>query len=320
MHTANAGPPTMSASPYTPPAGRQPRPRRKSLEQLEAKYKALMRNMLMYQQMKKRNMCREAGAGAGVGAGGEAGAGAAADIEHGGTDERSQQHSVYQAQQTLPTPSVSPASSTVNLEDGGTSRQSQHQHPHSTNHDHINPLPPLREQQRERQPQKRLQNANSGPKPAYDRRGSGPGARHARPPGRPIPAAIQFAYEELASIQQQQHQENPPTPIQHPASIQAPPSYLQNQYLPHIPPHFHPHALHQPLPTPLTTPPHLTTSYNPHQSLPALTTSYPPYDPNMLQPHQHQQHQHEQQQQQQQPNFDPKGSMLDCFVNNMTEM
>ncbi|KAI1132054.1 hypothetical protein F5Y10DRAFT_16402 [Nemania abortiva] len=339
MNPANTGPQPMAASHHAPPAGRQHRPRRKSLEQLEAKYKALMRNMLMYQQMRKRNMA--AGTGAGTGAKTEG-------IGTGGRmDDRSQQqqHLMYQAQQTLPTPasSVSPASSTTNLDEVGMSKQSQ---PHQHQHPHHNSNSALREQQRERPPQKRLQNVSSGPKSAYDRRDTGSSARHARPPGRSMPAAVQLAYEELASMQrnqtppphhhhqqqqnqfqqptqqqQQQHPGSAPIPIPRPTNIQIPPHYLQQQYMQHVSPHIHAH--HQPLASPLPTPPHLTASYTAHHSLPTLSAPYydasgmPAHvDQQQQQPHHHSQHGL--------PSFEPnsnvEGDLLDCFVSNMGEM
>ncbi|KAI0432981.1 hypothetical protein F5Y09DRAFT_114651 [Xylaria sp. FL1042] len=353
MNPANPGPQTMAAaSHHVPPAGRQPRPRRKSLEQLEAKYKALMRNMLMYQQMRKRNMCGGAGAGAGTNIKTEASA------TGGRVDEKTQQqHLMFQAQQTLPTPasSVSPSSSTTNLEDASLSKQNQPQH-------HQNSTPALREQQRERPPQKRLQNANSGPKPAYDRRELGPSARHARPAGRPMPAAIQLAYEELASMQrhqtppppppqphhhhqqqqhqfqqhqqptqqsQQPHQGSAPIPIPRPGNIQIPPHYLQQQYIHHVSPHI-PH--HQPLASPLPTPPHLTASYTAHHNLPTIPAPYASYDTSGMpthidqqqQSHPHHSHQQPHQQQHGMPSYEPNSNvesdLLDCFVSNMGEM
>ncbi|KAI0104783.1 hypothetical protein GGR51DRAFT_219670 [Nemania sp. FL0031] len=338
MNPANTGPQPMAASHHAPPAGRQHRPRRKSLEQLEAKYKALMRNMLMYQQMRKRNMATGTGAGTGI---------KTETIGPGGRmDERSQQqqqqHLMYQAQQTLPTPSssVSPASSTTNLDDAGISKQNQHHHQ--------NPNPGLREQQRERPPQKRLNNVSSGPKSAYDRREAGSSARHVRPPGRSMPAAVQLAYEELASMQrnqtppphhhqqqqQQQQQQtqfqqptqhpgSAPIPIPRPTNIQIPPHYLQQQYMHHVPPHMHAH--HQPLASPLPTPPHLTASYTAHHSLPTLSAPY--YDASGMPTHvdqQQQQHPHHHSQQHGLPAFEPNGNvegdLLDCFVSNMGEM
>ncbi|KAI0972556.1 hypothetical protein F4678DRAFT_43092 [Xylaria arbuscula] len=227
MNPTNPGPHTMvAAAHHVPPAGRQPRPRRKSLEQLEAKYKALMRNMLMYQQMRKRNMCGGAGVGAGTSIKTEAGA------TGGRMDEMTQQQQLmFQAQQTLPTPSssVSPSSSTTNLEEAGVSNQNQPQQQSAHQH-HQHSTPTLREQQRDRPPQKRLQNANSGPKPAYDRREPGSTARHARSAGRPMPAAIQLAYEELTSMQRQQ------TP---------PPQQQQPQQQQPLPPHHHQQQQHQ---------------------------------------------------------------------------
>ncbi|KAI0486213.1 hypothetical protein F4859DRAFT_361116 [Xylaria cf. heliscus] len=339
INAANTGPQTMAASHHAPPAGRQHRPRRKSLEQLEAKYKALMRNMLMYQQMRKRNM----GAGSGTSIKAE-GAGT------GGMDEKSQQHLIYQAQQTLPTPSssVSPASSTTNLEDTNISKQSQH-HQQATYQHHQNPTPPLREQQRERPPQKRLQNASSGPKSAYDRREAGSSARHTRPASRTMPAAMQLAYEELASLQRhqtplpQQHQQQPPyqqpnqqtqqqlqgsapIPIPRPANIQIPPHYLQQQYMHHISPHMHAH--HQPLASPLPTPPHLTASYTAHHNLPTMSTAYASYDTSGMPTHmdqpQQQPHHHPHPQPHSLPPYGPNdtvdGDLLDCFVPNMGEM
>ncbi|KAI3329172.1 hypothetical protein HD806DRAFT_274914 [Xylariaceae sp. AK1471] len=353
-NTADAGPQKMVGSQHAPPAGRQPRPRRKSLEQLEAKYKALMRNMLMFQQMRKHNMCGGAGAGTSI------------KTEHGATggrmDQKPQQHLIYQAHQTLPTPSssVSPPSSATNLEDPNVSRQNQYQQ-HSTNQNHQNPTPALHEQhqhqhqQRERPPQKRLQNASNGPKPAYDRRETGSGSRHARPAARPMAAAMQFAYEELASMQRQQtpppqqhqqqhqqqqhqqhrfqqetqqsqrHQGSAPIPIPRPAHIQIPPHYLQQQYLHHVSPHLHTH--HQPLASPLTTPPHLTASYTAHHNVPTLSAPYVPYDNNGMPTHMdQQQHQHQHQQaQHNMPSFEHNGNIegdlvLDCFVSNMTDI
>ncbi|KAI1312565.1 hypothetical protein F5Y03DRAFT_241058 [Xylaria venustula] len=227
MNPTNPGPHTMAAATHhVPPTGRPPRPRRKSLEQLEAKYKALMRNMLMYQQMRKRNMCGGAGAGAGTSIKTEAGAAG------GRMDEKTQQQQLmFQAQQTLPTPSssVSPSSSTTNLEEAGVSNQNQPQqqsaHQHHQHHQH--PTPALREQ-RDRPPQKRLQNANSGPKSAYDRREPGSSARHARSAGRPMPAAIQLAYEELTSMQRQ-HTPPPPQPQQPQQQQQQPPPLHHHQ-------------------------------------------------------------------------------------------
>ncbi|KAI1281051.1 hypothetical protein F5Y07DRAFT_317383 [Xylaria sp. FL0933] len=324
MNPVNPGPQTMAtASHHVPPAGRQPRPRRKSLEQLEAKYKALMRNMLMYQQLRKRNMCEGAGAGPATNIKTEAGATGRRMDEK--TQQQQQQQLMFQAQQTLPTPasSVSPSSSTTNLDDAKPN-QPQHQHHHQ------NSTPGLREQQRERPPQKRLQNANSGPKPAYDRREPGSSARHARPAGRPMPAAIQLAYEELASMQRQQtppppqpqphhqqqqqqqqpqhqyqqqqhqqqqqstqqsqqsHQGSAPIPIPRPANIQIPPHYLQQQYIHHVSPHL---SHHQPLASPLPTPPHLTASYTAHHSLPTIPAPYASYDTSGLQAHMDQQQQ-----------------------------
>ncbi|KAJ2986986.1 hypothetical protein NUW58_g4756 [Xylaria curta] len=340
----------MAASQHAPPPGRQHRPRRKSLEQLEAKYKALMRNMLMYQQMRKRNMGGETGTGASIKTeGGSAG---------GRMDDKQQQHLIYQAQQTLPTPSssVSPTSSTTNLEDTGIPRQN---HLQQSALQHLqNSTPALRDQQRERPPQKRLQNASSGPKSAYDRRETGPSARHARPGGRPMPAAMQLAYEELASMQRQQtpspqqhqqphqqqhqqqhpfqqptqpqhqHQGSAPIPIPRPTNIQIPPHYLQQQYMHHVSPHVHAH--HQSLASPLHTPPHLTASYTGHHNLPTISTPYMPYDTSgmpthMEHPHPHRHHpSHQQQPQQGLPSFEPNGNvegdLLDCFVPNMSEI
>ncbi|KAI0459392.1 hypothetical protein F5B21DRAFT_299988 [Xylaria acuta] len=360
MNAANTGPQTMAASHHAPPPGRQHRPRRKSLEQLEAKYKALMRNMLMYQQMRKRNMGGGAGAGTSIKTEG-AGTG-------GGMDEKSQQHLIYQAQQTLPTPSssVSPASSTTNLEDTNISRQNQPQQ--QATYQHQNPAP--REQQRERPTHKRLQNASSGPKSAYDRREAGSSARHTRPVGRTMPAAMQFAYEELASIQrqqtplppqqqqqqhqqphhqqqppfqqptqqtQQQHQGSAPIPIPRLANIQIP-HYLQQQYMQHVSPHMHAHhqPLASPLPaSPLPTPPHLTASYSAHHNLPTMSTPYASYDTSGMSTHMDQRqqqpppppphpHHHSHQQQHSMPSFAPndnvEGDLLDCFVSNMGEM
>ncbi|KAI1418968.1 hypothetical protein F5Y12DRAFT_358333 [Xylaria sp. FL1777] len=356
MNPAIPGPQTMAAaSRHVPPAGRQPRPRRKSLEQLEAKYKALMRNMLMYQQMRKRNMCGGAGAGTNIKT--EAGA------TGGRADEMTPQHLIHQAQQTLITPSssVSPSSSTTNLEDSSISKQQQPTHQH-----HQNSMPALREQQRERPPQKRLQSTNSGPKPAYERREQGSSARHARPAGRPMPAAIQLAYEELTSMQQQQtppphhhhqqqhqfhqqqhqhqlqhqhqqpthqshqsHQASAPIPIPRPANIQIPPHYLQQQYMHHVSPHV---AHHQPLASPLPTPPHHTASYTTHHNLPTISAPYAPYDmpthmDQQQQPHPHHPHQQQQPPPQQQHglssydhNDNVEGDILDCFVSNMGEM
>ncbi|KAI0869944.1 hypothetical protein GGS24DRAFT_493383 [Hypoxylon argillaceum] len=360
MNPANTGPQPMTASHHAPPAGRQHRPRRKSLEQLEAKYKALMRNMLMYQQMRKRNMAGGTGAGTGaktevIGPGGRMG----------DKSQQQQQHLMYQAQQTLPTPSssVSPVSSVTNIEDGGISKQNQpqqqsahHQHQHHSHQHHQNPTPAVREQHRERPPQKRLQNVSSGPKSAYDRRDTGSSARHVRPPGRSMPAAVQLAYEELASMQrnqtppphhhqqqqqnqfqqptqQQQHPGSAPIPIPRPTNIQIPPHYLQQQYMHHVSPHIHAH--HQPLASPLPTPPHLTASYNGHHGLPTISAPY--YDASGMsahmdqQQHQHQhQHQHQQQHhahhhpQQGLPSFETtgnvEGDLLDCFVSNMGEI
>ncbi|KAI0817456.1 hypothetical protein GGR55DRAFT_19541 [Xylaria sp. FL0064] len=355
MNPVNPGPQTMAtASHHVPPAGRQPRPRRKSLEQLEAKYKALMRNMLMYQQMRKRNMCEGAGAGPATNIKTEAGATGRR------MDEKTQQQQLmFQAQQTLPTPasSVSPSSSTTNLDDA---KQNQPQHHHQ------NSTPALREQQRERPPQKRLQNANSGPKPAYDRREPGSSARHARPAGRPMPAAIQLAYEELASMQRQQtppppqphhqqqqqqqpqhqyqqqqqqstqqsqqpHQGSAPIPIPRPANIQIPPHYLQQQYIHHVSPHL---SHHQPLASPLPTPPHLTASYTAHHNLPTIPAPYASYDTSGMQahmdqqqqqPHSHPHHSHQSHQEQHgmtsyEPNSNVEGDLLDCFVSNMGDM
>ncbi|KAI1756729.1 hypothetical protein F4782DRAFT_279026 [Xylaria castorea] len=357
MNATNTAPQTMAVSHHAPPPGRQHRPRRKSLEQLEAKYKALMRNMLMYQQLRKRNMVGGAGAGASIKTEG-AGTGA-------GMDEKSQQHLIYQAQQTLPTPSssVSPASSITNLEDSNISKQNQPQQLGTYQH-HQNPTPALREPQRERPSQKRLQNANSGPKSAYDRREAGSSARHARPAGRTMPAAMQFAYEELASMQRQQtpspqqqqqhhqqqqqphHQQQPPfqqpaqqtrqqhqgsapIPIPRPTNIQIPPHYLQQQYMHHVSPHLHAH--HQPLASPMPTPPHLTASYTAHHNLPTMSTPYASYDTSGIQTHMDQQqqqqqpsHHHLHQQQHGMPAFAPndtiEGDLLDCFVSNMGDM
>lgn len=353
MNAPNAALHTMTTPYHPPPAGRQHRPRRKSLEQLEAKYKALMRNMLMYQQMRKRNMGTGSGAGTNVKS--------EAVATGGRMDEKSQQHMIYQAQQTLPTPesSVSPASSTSNLEDTGMPKHGQIQQQSAHQH-HQNPAA-VREQQRERPAQKRLQNSNNGPKSAYERRETGTSARHARPAGRPMPAAMQLAYEELASMQQQQqqtpppqqhhqhqqqqqhqfhhpaqetqmqHQGSAPIPIPRPANIQIPPHYMQQQYAHHVSPHMHGH--HQPLASPLPTPPHLNPSYPTHHALPTLSAPYVPYDTSGMQAHlDHQQqqqlhHQHQQQQQQQHhglPTFETNGNVegdiLDCFVPNMGEM
>ncbi|TRX93871.1 hypothetical protein FHL15_005253 [Xylaria flabelliformis] len=344
MNAANTAPPTMAASHHAPPPGRQHRPRRKSLEQLEAKYKALMRNMLMYQQLRKRNL----GGGAGTGVG----AGTSIKTEAAGTgvgmDEKSQQHLIYQAQQTLPTPSssVSPASSTTNLEDSNISKQSQPQQQGTYQH-HQNPTSALREQQRERPSQKRLQNASSGPKSAYDRREAGSSARHARPAGRTMPAAMQLAYEELASIQrhqtpapqqqqqhhhqqqqqphhqqqppfqqstqqtQQQHQGSAPIPIPRPANIQIPPHYLQQQYMHHVSPHIHGH--HQPLASPIPTPPHLTASYTAHHNLPTMSAPYASYDTSGMPTNMDQHRQH---QQQQPPHHHPHPSGMPAFAPN----
>ncbi len=343
MNPANPASQTMAAARHLPPAGRQPRPRRKSLEQLEAKYKALMRNMLMYQQMRKRNMCGGAGAGTSIKT--EAGA------TGGRVDEKTQQqHLIFQAQQTLPTPSssVSPSSSTTNLEDTSISRQNQPQQQLTHQH-HQNPTPGLHEQQRERPSQKRLQSANSGPKPAYDRRDTGSSARHARPAGRSMPAAIQLAYEELASMQRQQtpppqpqqqhlhhhqqqqqsqhsHQGSAPIPIPRPANIQIPPHYLQQQYMHHMSPHLHAH--HQALASPLPTPQHLTASYTAHHNLPAISAPYASYDASGMPTHMDQQQQHHPHHPHQQqhgiasyePNGNVEGDLLDCFVSNMGEM
>ncbi|KAF2970917.1 hypothetical protein GQX73_g2685 [Xylaria multiplex] len=336
----------MTASRHAPPAGRQPRPRRKSLEQLEAKYRALMRNMLMYQQMRKRDMCGGTGAGTSIKA--EPGA------TGGRMDEKMQQNLIYQAQHTILTPSssVSPASSTTNLEDPNILGQNQSQQEPARQH-YQNPTPGLREQQRERPTQKRLQNASSGPKSAYDRRETGSSARHTRPAGRPMPAAIQLAYEELTSMQRQQtppppqqhqqphhqqqqqqqfqqqqptqqpHQGSAPIPIPRPANIQIPPHYLQQQYMHHVSPHLHTH--HQPLASPLPTPPHLTASYTAHHNLPTISAPYGSYDTSGIPTHmdQQQQHHHPHQQQHGLPSFEPnnvEGDLLDCFVSNMGEM
>ncbi|RWA11414.1 hypothetical protein EKO27_g3704 [Xylaria grammica] len=349
----------MAASRHAPPAGRHPRPRRKSLEQLEAKYKALMRNMLMYQQMRKRNMCGGTEAGTNI----KTEPGAAG----GRMSEKTQQNLIYQAQQTLPTPSssVSPTSSTTNLEDTNILKQNQPQQ-QSIQHHQI-PTPALREQQRERPTQKRLQTVSSGPKPAYDRRDVGSSARHTRPTNRPMPAAIQLAYEELTSMQQQQqtppppsqhqqphhvrrhhqhhqlqhqfqqqqptqqaqqaqqpHQGSAPIPIPRPASIQLPPHYLQQQYMHHVAPHLHTH--HQPLTSPLPTSPHLTASYTAHHSLPTISAPYPSYDNSGVLTHMDQQQHphHPQPQQHSLPPFGPNSTvdndLLDCFVSNMSEM
>ncbi|KAH8156586.1 hypothetical protein CIB48_g11662 [Xylaria polymorpha] len=311
--------------------------------------------MLMYQQMRKRNM------------GGGAGSGTSIKTEGAGTGgiaEKSQQHLIYQAQQTLPTPSssVSPTSSITNLEDTNISKQNQAQQQATyQQHHHQNPTPALREQQRERPPQKRLQNAGSGPKSAYDRREAGSSARHTRPAGRTMPAAMQLAYEELASIQrqqsplpqqhqqqphhqqqpsfqppnqqtQQQHQGSAPIPIPRPTNIQIPAHYLQQQYMHHVSPHMHAH--HQPLTSPLPTPPHLTASYTTHHNLPTMSTPYASYDtggmPTHMDQHQRQQqpqqhpHHHLHQPQHGMPAFGPndtvEGDLLDCFVSNMGEM
>ncbi|KAI0400315.1 hypothetical protein F4802DRAFT_500475 [Xylaria palmicola] len=347
MNAANTGPQTMAASHHAPPAGRQHRPRRKSLEQLEAKYKALMRNMLMYQQIRKRNM------------GGAAGVGPSVKTEGGATegrvDEKSQQqqqqHLMYHAQQGLPTPSssVSPASSTTNLEEASISKQNRPQH-------HQYAAPALREQQRERPPQKRLQNTITGPKSAYDRRDTGSSARHARPAGRSMPAAMQLAYEELASIQRQQtpspqqhqqqhqfhhqtpqqtqqqqqrHQGGAPIPIPRPTNIQIPPHYLQHQsYMHHLSPIHAQH--HQPLVSPLPTPPHLDpSSYTTQHALPTISAPYTSYDtggiptrmdqhpppppPPQQQQQHHQPHHHHLSHQQHHgmPSFEPNGNVVD---------
>ncbi|KAI1176741.1 hypothetical protein F4777DRAFT_239763 [Nemania sp. FL0916] len=358
MNQVNAGPQPTAVSQHVPPAGRQHRPRRKSLEQLEAKYKALMRNMLMYQQMRKRNIVGGTGPGTSIKT--ESGA------TGGRLDEKAQQHLMYQAQQTLPTPSssVSPSSSTTNLDDTSISAHNQPQQP--THQHHQNSAPSLREQQRDRPPQKRLQNASSGPKPAYDRRDPSSSARHSRPPGRTMPSVVQLAYEELTSMQrqqtpppqqqqhqqplhhqqqhqfqqptqhtQQQHQGSAPISIPRPANIQIPPHYLQQQYMHHVTPHIHAH--HQSLASTLPTPPHLTASYTAPHSLNTMPAPYASYDnsgmSSHIDQHQHQQHQqhprhNSHQAQSQQPHglppFEPTsnvdGDLLDCFVSNMGEI
>ncbi|KAI1367356.1 hypothetical protein F5Y08DRAFT_76048 [Xylaria arbuscula] len=356
MNPVNPVPQTMVTTHHVPPAGRQARPRRKSLEQLEAKYKALMRNMLMYQQMRKRNMYGGPAAGTGTGT--------AANIktEPGATglvDEKSQQqHLMFQARQTLPTPSssVSPSSSTTNLEDASNSTQIQGQQQPTPQHHQVS-TSTLREHQRDR-PQKRLQNASNGPKSAYDRRENGSSTRHSRA-GRPMPAAIQLAYDELASMQRQQtpqppqpqqhqqhqqpqfqqqqpstqqpaqqsqqpHQGSAPIPIPRPANIQIPPHYLQQQ------PYMHLHAHHQPLASPLPTPPHLTTPYTAHHNVQTIPAPYASYDTSGMQSHMDQQqqqhhphHPHQQQQHglsQYEHNGNVEGDLLDCFVSNMNEI
>ena len=346
MNSGNPGPQTMATTHHVPPTGRQARPRRKSLEQLEAKYKALMRNMLMYQQMRKRNM----------GGGSTAGTGTATNIKTepgttGRVDEKAQQqHLMFQARQTLPTPSssVSPSSSTTNLEDPSNSTQNQGQQQPTPQHHHQVPTSALREHQRERPPQKRLQNSINSPKPAYDRRETGSSTRHTRPAGRPMPAAIQLAYDELASMQRQQTPQ-PPQPQQHqqfqfrqqqqqqlpaqqpaqqsapiliprPANIQIPPHYLQQPYMHHL------HAHHQPLASPLPTPPHLTTPYTARHDVQTMPAPYASYDASGMPPHMDQQQQHHAHQQQQRgmSSYDHtgnvEGDLLNCFVSNMNEI
>jgi hypothetical protein len=140
-------------------------------------------------------------------------------------------------------------------------------------------------------------------------------------------AAMQFAYEEFASMQRQQtpppttqqqqqqyqqqqlqrqqqhqfhketrqsqqHQASAPIPIPRPANMQIPSHYLQQQYMHHVSPHVHTH--HQPLSSPLTNPPHLTASYTTHHNLPTLSAPYVPYDNSGVAAHMDQQ-QHQQQ-------------------------
>ncbi|KAI2638153.1 hypothetical protein GGS21DRAFT_457624 [Xylaria nigripes] len=215
----------MAGPQYRPPAGQQARPRRKSLEQLEAKYKALMRKMLMYQYMKKEPICMAAGTGTGIGV--ETGA---SNMERGLIRGQLGQHE---------TPSsISPDPRTASIEDVETRAQS----PYAPN-----PHPVFRGPK----PQKRLQ---SGPKPAYDSREPHPDRPRGPGSKRKIPASVQFAYEELAPVQ-------PPSPLSGPGTTQpaqqsglaqiqqhAPNmECLQQQYLPRF----------QPLETPYTPPPAL---------------------------------------------------------------
>ncbi|KAI0508380.1 hypothetical protein F5B22DRAFT_650047 [Xylaria bambusicola] len=333
----------MATTHHVPPAGRQARPRRKSLEQLEAKYKALMRNMLIYQQVRKRNICGGSAAKTGTGTNMKSEPGTTGRVD----EKTHQQQLMFQATQTLPTPSssVSPASSTTNLEATSNSKQNQTQQQSTPQH---NPVPSstLREHQRERPPQKRLQNASNGPKPAYDRRETGSSARHSRP----MPAAIQLAYEELTSMQRHQtpqppqqqqqqpqqhqhqhqqhqyqqhqpshqpqqhhHQGSPPISIPRPANIQIPPHYLQQQYMHHVSPQLHPH--HQPLASPL--PAH----YTAHHNVQTISAPYTSYDASGMPP-KHPYHPHQQQHglPSYEHNGNVEGDLLDCFVSNINEI
>ncbi|KAI1263116.1 hypothetical protein F5Y18DRAFT_142302 [Xylariaceae sp. FL1019] len=274
-NTAAPGRQAMATSHHAPPAGRQARPRRKSLEQLEAKYKALMRNMLMYQHMRSRNV--------------------GADSRGQGNSmiqQKAQQHPVYQVQQTVtPESSVSPAGSATSLENMAKQNHLAHQHHVQSQNSHtLTPAQRQHQQQqheRERAPQKRLHNGNQGPKPVYDRRDMGGRTQQQQRRG-PVAAAMQLALDELANQQdqvdpppppqpqsQQQHHQYPqhqhhqpsaPIPIPRPVSTQMSHHMQQPQAYMH----------HQPLPTP---PPALDASaYRPHHSMPTITAPYAPYD------------------------------------------
>ncbi|KAI1322209.1 hypothetical protein F5Y16DRAFT_51220 [Xylariaceae sp. FL0255] len=324
MSTTTSG--SMANANHAPPAGRQPRARRKSLEQLETKYKALMRNMLIYQHMRTRNL-----------GGGAAGAGS-------GTAQKPVQHPVYQT--VTPASSVSPPGSTApNLDDGNIQKQNQQ---HSHQHQSHNSLTPAQrqQQQRERAPQKRLQLGGNGPKSAYD----GATARQQQIRRGPVAAAMQMALDEMASqqnqhedakqqptpplqqgqppqphqYQQQQHQLPPhqvsapiPIPQQRPANIQTHSQHMPQPYMqPHSHPHLpHLHSHHQNLASPLPTPPPPMNAYIAHPGLQTLSAPYVPYDANGMQP-------------QHRPNmsaFNPNGNMegdmgLDYYVPNTTDI
>ncbi|KAI0164778.1 hypothetical protein GGR57DRAFT_211907 [Xylariaceae sp. FL1272] len=269
-NTAAPGRQAMSTSHQVPPAGRQARPRRKSLEQLEAKYKALMRNMLMYQHMRSRNT------------------GVESRIQGNGMNQKPQQHPVYQVQQTVtPESSVSPAGSAASLEN--MAKQNHHAHQHHVQSQNNHTLTPAQRQhqqlqhERERAPQKRLHNGNQGPKPIYDRRDIGGRTQQQQRRG-PVAAAMQLALDELANQQDQSH---PPPPPQHQQQTHQYPQHQHRQSSAPVPiprpvsaqmPHHvqQPYMHHQPLPTP---PPALDASaYRPHHAMPTITAPYAPYD------------------------------------------
>ncbi|KAI1810762.1 hypothetical protein GGS20DRAFT_153632 [Poronia punctata] len=338
--SAAAGPPRLAASSsHTPPPGRQQRPRRKSLEQLEAKYKAMMRNMLMYQQLRRQTACGAMGMGMGMGG---MGAGTSVKAESGtvgGQSETKPQKPPAHHHQGIhgiatPSPSVSPPTCGMNRPDTSLPKESQHQQ-HTPNQGHQNLTSSLRDhqqQQRERPPQKRLQSSNNGPKSAYDRREAGRGGRggrHAQFGTRPMGAAMHLAYEELASMQQQQQQHqhhhnqqhqqvsSAPIPIPRPGTIQIPPPYLQ-QYMHHLSSHVHIH--HQPLAPPLPTPPHLANNpYNPH-GLPALPEPFGAYETARLDHHQQRPRQEHDVASYHQHGNVKEDLVLDCFGSNMADI